>query len=363
MLLPIIVVLTYGTLYLVDIVRARLANHQSARYTAFALAHTALHDYKDDGFEIPANIPFIGGMFGRLGDASGAVVREAQTTQLARQRDESETIMTLEQRSVSITYDKVNHFPKATVIDLASAAGAGGTATFIIGLIGDILNYMLQAGTWRMGYNSAPLAQAESTMRVTLPSSSWFRFASRGRQTLRTSFSFQDQVALIADPWALDDGRDVRGGGYIGFENPDQTSEISRMQTQVNRLYLGQGFFFNSSSSTGRAIQDGFDAFADALGFVLAGDDLGSPLKARVSMYNYQSDNRFTNKVDRGRTDFEKNTGARRLYDEEVHVFDTTHMADDPSADDRGENIDVFKLRGKYFMGCKSAQSTGCTYE
>ena len=366
-----IVLLTYGTLFLYDVARARIINHSSARYAAFAMAHTAMHDYGDDSpVDIPANIPIVGGMFGQLGRASAAVQAQSTLFEQQRRTEEPPAVLTIRKDPVTLAYDHVKHFPGRTVTDISDALGGSADASLVMGIASSIINYILQGLVWQMGYNSAPMVRATSSTHVGTARFPWTAvgYTSRQATTLRLGFDITDEVALIADPWALDDGSDVRPGGYKGHENISNSGQpVARMQKQVARLFIGQGVIFKLLlKDTKGDMQSALDSFNGLLGNLLGTDPLGGPFSARVAMYNYRKDldgRQSPNANMWGRTSTEINLGAERMGQEEIFFFDTTQMAEDPQAPGTSPMLEAYRLRGKWFMGCPNAERVNCDYQ
>lgn len=366
-MLPVVVMLVYATMYLVDLVRARLQNHANARHVAFAMAHAPMHDY-GEGLQIPGNVPFVGGT-GKLAETRMAVIMDQTLAAFGEGIEEESLIMNVQQARVDIAFDKLDVAPGDTINEIADTFGAGDTFKTVVDIVSQVIDYGFEALVWSMGYNGTPVVRATSTTIVS-PTIFPKRYLDRAfdkQFALPGRFVLQDHVALVADPWALDDGRDVRPGGYYGHDDPHGKT-VSRFQKQVNNLYLGQGIFFKLLFRD--KADEARDAFAKLLDIYNVitfkqDDPLANPLVGKVVSYNYRYGDLNT-----GRTDFEPNTvedtwlgrDVTLIDGREVHVFDTTHMVDNLDKEDSGKNVDVFKLRGPYFMGCKDAQMVGCVY-
>jgi hypothetical protein len=175
-------------------------------------------------------------------------------------------------------------------------------------------------------------------------------------------FTITDSVTLLADPWGLGDGRDVRTPGYIGSVSAGtSTNTGAAMHSEVARL-----FFFKDGLPSGA--QDVLGAIQDIVS-TLSGNAAGfGPLNAKVASFGYSDDasgpasaSCTDTNPSLGCIDAFKENGAAEALDGSVHFFDTTQMRDrfgDPSP-----NVQAYQRRGSFYMGCPDSGTHDCQFK
>lgn len=358
LLLPALILVMFATFFLVDIVHAQLKNHETARYAAFAMAHNAMRDYKQNP-GIPPNIPIIGTLSGRAGVAQREVLEQTNRAYGRRASVDRSILGNVNLSRVNLSFGATNYYPTESVGQVMSWLGAesGGLGSVIQSIVGDVLNTIFNGALHLLGYNGAPLVTASAETRIDnaiFPS----RYTGTDGRDARpfTGLTLRDSVSLIADPWQLADGRDVWTGGYLD----DQTTEAA-MHAQVTRMYFFQGVITGGAGGEVSEFMELFSSLAGSLGAVagwfLSDDPYGNVLAARVASLNYHDH------IESGRLNPYTNVGVEpRGGGAQVPDFDTIGFRDDAFNDRHSEMIKMFERRGRFGMGCKQAQTPRCDY-
>lgn len=190
------------------------------------------------------------------------------------------------------------------------------------------------------GFNEDGYVEADVRISVTnrlLPrhymdqgGDAWFS----NRFLRRTSVDFNEHVELLADPWKLVEGNDVRHG---------QTS--GGFFQQVDRFFL--------AGSEGRAAAQPVAQLARlAVMLGMGGGELPDPLEPVVVSVNYGPGERAIGTVNLGVDE------GRGRHDSSpysvIHAYEDTFGFSSDDADGRPG-------RGNYYMGCAEPMQLGCT--
>lgn len=343
-MLPVLMVLALGTVYLCDMVVARIKNHEAARYAAFAMAKVSLSDYRGGNHTVRRN---------QVRD-----VIEDQTREIYQDFDSGREhvagragglALSGELAIVSVETSSIPVVPGDTIREVLNASGVDNAALrFVLDLVLGAVNELVLNQVGKLGFNTS--AMVEATV-----SSSWSNRLMPGilagsPTTARLDrFTLRDSVVVLGDSWALDDGRDVRSPGYIGATY-GSSSEESGFRKQVAKIS-------NISAIAPTALQGVLNSMTSALDVLFDGEAL-TPLSTRVSSLNYSNDSNAH--PHRGRAKpFDDSFSSPRGKEDEQRVFETNHFEETRSP---RPNVEALQVRGAHFMGCVDAQKRRCTY-
>lgn len=357
LLAPILVLLIFASVYLSDLVTARLRTHEVVRYAAFAMAKQPLTDYW-----APAGGSTAGAQTTMFNAAQARVKTETEKiyAHLDSMFDvpvhQVSLIGTL--TSVNITAQPLPVLPSASLSELGTALGGGIVTETVIQLIGGLINSLIQGQVDKLGYNGKAVVRVQAMSawaNVFLPQVLQ-RYVGH---TQLAAFPLTDTVILAADPWGLGDGGDVRTPGYIN-RDPGQPKNEAALHNQVQRMY-----FLNGAMPG--VVQFWLTAFQEVTA-VISGAGVGfGPLDAKVASFNY-TDQASTPAADKcdgttgqslGCQDVFKVNGASNGAG--IRNFETTQMRD--RFNGTSPNVQAYQLRGNHYMGCKKSEQHDCTFQ
>jgi hypothetical protein len=348
LLLPIFAMVLLFSLYLVDQFVARARAHEAARYVAFASAHMGLRDYNADAPWAAPSLPYVGSipLGGRKNSALAAVRENASELYAQQVGAHAGFVGRSTPPVIGFSSEPYQYIPGHAVAEVTDAVTKNAGAASIVTTVGKVISWVFALGAMKtLGFDPAPVVTATASTNlefVGLPQRLFNLTRTDGKE-LRQRRTEQ-AVTLIADNWALGDGRNVERGGYI-----NDTDTVSAMQKQVDRLYLAHGLL---ELGLGKGLTDVIDKMITGVGKIMSDDKLGNIARGRVAMKNYNAT---------------PNNGAvaNPLQDGQVKdafetSYDTTHMRDDATPSRQEEGM---KNRGPYFMGCKRPQTSECRQE
>lgn len=331
-LLPILVFLAYATVSLTSMVIFENRLFEAARFGAFAAAKAKLSNYQPSGHS-------------SHGEATRRVLRDA-TTSLYRDFDSAnehnllEQPMALDQAlvSVNVTQHPIPLVPTRSIDEIVQAAGVGspGVSLALQVLLGWIGNSLLLNQVGKLGLQTD--AQIDSTVTAVVRP----KFAVLGALAPQTR---SRTVRLVGDSWALDDGRDVRTPGLIGYQRGG-SEEVSALRHAVAKIS-------NISAIAPAGIGQALQSFTAAFGVIFGGTVL-TPLDARVASLNYDHTSQHHGRSNPFDDAYEFNGVA-----EEQRSFETNHHADGRQP---APNAQALSVRGPYFMGCKQSAARRCRF-
>jgi hypothetical protein len=204
-------------------------------------------------------------------------------------------------------------------------------------MMGSFLRRQYSSSSW--GFNDDGYVEADIRISVTnrlLPrhymdqgGDAWFA----NRFLRRTSVDFEEHVELLADPWKLVEGQDVR----------HETSSGGFFQ-QVDRFFM--------AGSEGRAVAQPIAQLARlSVMLGMGGGELPDPLRPVVVSVNYGP----TAKAGTVNLDVDEGRGQHDTAPYSViHAYEDTFNFSSDDADGRPG-------RGNYYMGCAEPMQLGCT--
>ena len=334
---PVLVSLLLFSLFLLDIVRARIKVREASRYVAWEMTRYALSDHGQGRHE-------------RAFDgARQAVVAEA--TERFADLDSLEPsgrfgfMLRAEPATVTIQNQTVDGFELTRVFP----GGAGGLGPEAAAAAGQPLGFFLD----RFHFNTRGQVSVEvgTTLASTLlpqnflqkESGGFFSVDHWGGRDL-SRLPVRSRYTLIADGWHLPEGGDAvmrarRAGMPPGGAPHGLRAQVARM------TFLGVGDYF---------AQVGLERFGAVAHFLLP--DFRGPF---VVAHNYvpSESGRGCNKDAHGAAMGLNNLNTHPgLDDPAQRCFDTAPFRDTQTYD-RSLYRKMFMARGPHFMGCKNAQA------
>ncbi len=353
-MLPLFLLILLATMYLVDVVRARLRAHELARYGAFASAHMALRDYAE---ETPITVPFLGTLYGRKASAIGALQLHTSTYARRELALGKSIVGDFGDAQVSLAASPFSYVPMNTAAEILDSLGESDAAS-IVSTIGDVLHWTLSLLFDYFGFEGAPTMTATATIPIDFHVPWEYLGYKPGDAGKMSRARIEEKVSVISDSWALGDGSDVWAGGYPGSRvTLQRLGEAAPMQKQVDRMYLLKGLI---AGEVGDSIKGFMGAFTEVLSFFVSSDPLGKIDAARVTMKNYGLTGATATT---GMIDVFENLskGLEGLEPGEFRWYDTTQMRDDPENEGaNSRHLRGLRNRGPYFMGCPHSQDPRC---
>ncbi len=349
LLIPVIVLLIYASIYLTDITRARLKTMEAARYAAFAMNKQPLVDYlKNDnrGKFTTARDALqteTERLYGALNSARPAWAVGAAPVPGAGSSS-SALDGQIAPGGVVIEATANLPVPTASLDALLATLGLNPIVSTIVSIVADAINAWFSGTLNGIGYDGNALVSATVT-------STWHNhlmpgaFSSTGgvltggllnfppAQALQ-QVTIKEKVVVLADPWNLGDGSSVTTPG-----------SNSMFQAQVDRMALNPAILGPIPQPAQQAISDAKSIFS-ALP--------GAPFTAKVASLNYGAGS-TGDAATSGQEDVFKANAAN--YDG-VYLFDTMPMQDGGSS----PNQAAIRDRGNNFLGCPQKQADSCNY-
>lgn len=334
LVVPLLVSILMFSMYLADIVRAKLKLQEASRYIAWEMTSYTLSDYAtadhDQAFTTALN----------------ATVSEARE----RYKD-FDSIEPNVQFGFMLRADPAEVDIQDQVVagvDLSRVFPSGGTGDEVAQATGKTINFFLD----RFKFNTKGQVQVEVTSRLTnrlLPrqylqkeQGGFFAVDNWGGRDLN-DMQVKNRFTLIANGWQLPDGADARvkprrAGVHDGDTQHGLFLQVDRMK------FLGVGSYMD---------QVGLDQLADVATFIFP-DFLG-PF---VVSHNYwpgdaQGCSKDKHGAYAGLNNLDNYPG---LDDDKQRCFDTVPFRDTQAYDDSLYRS-IFMARGENFMGCKNAQA------
>ena len=341
---PLLVTILLFSMYLTELVRAKLKLLEMARYATWEMTSYTLSDFgkadHDAAFE-DAKREALDEVRERFRDMDSVESNAPAGTFIARYTD--------------IQADLVNKEVPFIEAGLVLGHSGEGYADSILGAVNGGANGLL--GFWK--FNTKGWVEARVGMRfqnAILPRSYLDETGGQGGFFKENMFGGRDLNSLqlnthhsmYATGWNLPDGSDAiikgrRSGAHTGGDDPHG------LYVQVNRMtFLGVKERIESSPLG--AVLDFFKAFSPAfLGTFVVSKNYGLP-----DTLNCVGINTFPAGAAHGLQD--QMTNDKELLDfERPQCFDTAPFRDNELAD--SQYIKIFEARGEHFMGCKNPQA------
>lgn len=353
---PVLVMILLFSMYLTELVRAKLKLQEFARYTVWEMTSYTLSDFAkakhDDAFR----------------DARQEMMAEA----VERYRDMDSVEPNAPRGNFVASYSDVAGTVENKEIPLFEAGlmlgnGGEGFASDVVSAANVGANQLL--GGW--DFNTKGWVEAETSMRfndLLLPehyldegSGGFFKVDPFGGKSIR-SLELKSRFSMYADPWNLEDGSDAtmrerRAGSHR--KGPQDMPH--GLYQQVDRMvFLGAR----------QQLEDNVGILGDFQQFIqqISPDLVGT----FVVSHNYTLSPRGGDAAAWGRECIGEDTGIESYpFEAEGGLnnlgkfsqidwprpmcFDTAPFRDQPY--DRSQYIRIFKSRGEHFMGCKNPQA------
>ncbi|QRO01201.1 pilus assembly protein [Archangium violaceum] len=336
LVVPLLVSILMFSIFLSEIIRAKLKLQEASRYVAWEMTSYALSDYGSGDHEKAFDV------------AMTASVKEAAERYRDLDSIEPEgrfgTMLRAEPAQVTIKNQGVSGIDLSRVFE-----GSGGMGAEAASAVGKTLDYFLE----HFHFNTKGQVEVELRSRLTsigLPRNylqkedkGFFTVDNWGGKDL-SNMQVKNRFTLIANGWQLPDGGDAlvkskRAGVHGGGSDHGLYLQVDRMK------FLGIGNY------TG---QVGLDQLSEVANFLLP-DFLGPFVVA----HNYKPGEsaRDCNKSKHGAPMGLNNLNSYPgLDDPDQRCFDTAPFRD-TQAYDSSLYRKVFMARGENFMGCKNMQA------
>jgi hypothetical protein len=353
LVVPVLVMILLFSMYLTELVRAKLKMQEFARYTVWEMTSYTLSDFatgnNDQAFT----------------DANTEMLEEATE----RYKDMDSVEPNAPKGNFVARYTEVKAEVKNKEVPLIETGlvlgnDGEGYASDIAGAVNGGANAVL--GFWK--FNTKGWLQADVDMKFNnalIPTSyldrdrpgGFFKVDPFGGKDLR-SLALKSRFSMYADPWNLEDGadatiRDRRAGAHR--EGP--TDMPHGLYKQVNRMvFLGVLSKLEDAVGGISQFRQFLNSFAPAfLGtFVVSHNYTANPggdwkrecigEDTGIEAYPAEAEGGLNNLNKFSRIDWPRPT-----------CFDTAPFRDQPY--DKSQYIQIFKARGDFFMGCKNAQA------
>ncbi|WP_224360380.1 TadE/TadG family type IV pilus assembly protein [Hyalangium versicolor] len=359
LIIPVLVMILMFSMYLTELVRAKLKLQEFARYTVWEMTSYTLSDFAnakhDEAFT----------------DAQREMMEEA----VERYKDLDSVESNAPPGNFVARYSEVQgtvHNKEVPFFEQGLVLGndAGGLGSSVVGAVNAGANQLL-GNVW--DFNTKGWVQSEVSMKfndVLIPQSyldqggqgGFFKVDPLGGKNIR-SLALQSRFSMYADPWAMDDGADAtirgrRAGAHrSGPENMPHGlyKQVDRMvflglRSELEEAVGGIGQFRQFLQSFSPAFLGTFVVShnygpspsgdsASTWGRECIGEDTG------IESYPAQAEGGLNNLNKFSQIDWPRPT-----------CFETAPFRDQPY--DKSQYIQIFKARGDHFMGCKNAQAT-----
>ena len=357
LIVPLLVTILLFSMYLTELVRAKLKLQEFARYTVWEMTSYTLSDFArarhDDAFT-DARREMMAEAVERYRDMDSVEPNALPGNFVARYSDVAGTVQNKE----------IPLFEAGLVL----GNGGEGFAAGVAGAANVGANQLL-GGVW--DFNTKGWVEAETSMRfndLLLPEhyldeggSGFFTVDTFGGQNLR-SLELKSRFSMYADPWNLEDGSDATmRGRRAGAHRKGPRDTPHGLYQQVDRMvFLG--------------VRDELEDRVSVIGDFRQFLQRITPafLGAFVVSHNYGPSPGGADAAAWGRECIGEDTGIES-YPREAEgglnnlgrfsqidwprpmCFDTAPFRDQPY--DRSHYIWLFKARGDHFMGCKNPQA------
>ncbi len=353
LIVPVLVMILLFSMYLTELVRAKLKLQEFARYVVFEMTSYTLSDFAtakhDDAFN----------------DAKREVMEEA--TERFKDMDSVEPNApkgNFVARYTDVTGTMQNKDIPLFEAGLALGNDGNGFASDVVSAVNVGANRLLNV--W--SFNTKGWVEADVSMNfnnVLIPKSyldeggsgGFFKVDPFGGKDLR-SLGLKSRFSMYADPWNMEDGADATiRGRRAGAHREGPTDMPHGLYKQVDRMvFLGlRNKLEEAVGGIGQFrqfLQDFSPAFLGT--FVVSHNYGPSPdgdwsrecigKDTGIESYPPEAEGGLNNLNKLSQIDWPRPT-----------CFDTAPFRDQPY--DKSQYIQIFKARGDYFMGCKNAEA------
>lgn len=356
LVVPVLVIILLFSMYLTELVRAKLKLQELSRYTVWEMTSYTLSDFArakhDDAFT-GAKREMMAEALERYKDMDSVEPNALPGNFVARYSDVAGTV---ENKEIPL-------FEAGLVLGNSGE----GFAAEVVGAANAGVNPLL--GGWE--FNTKGWVEAETSMRfndLLIPEhyldegpGGFFKVDSFGGHDLR-SLELKSRYSMYADPWNLEDGSDATmRGRRAGAHRKGPRDMPHGLYQQVDRMvFLG--------------VRDELEEHIGLIGDFRQFLQQVSPafLGTFVVSHNYGPSPGGDDAAAWGRECIGEDTGIES-YPREAEgglnnlgrfsqidwprpmCFDTAPFRDQPY--DRSQYLNIFKARGDHFMGCKNAQA------
>lgn len=358
LIVPVLVMILLFSMYLTELVRAKLKLQEFARYVVFEMTSYTLSDFANAKHEeafVDAQKEMMEEAVDRYKDMDSVEPNAPAGNFVARFAD--------------VTGKVENKEVPFFEAGLALGNDGDGFASEVVSAVNGGANKLL-GDVWH--FNTKGWVQSEVSMKfndVLIPQSyldegrpgGFFTVDPFGGKSIR-SLGLKSRFSMYADPWAMDDGADATiRGRRAGAHRAGPEDMPHGLYKQVDRMvFLGvRGKLEEAVGGIGQFrqfLQNFSPAFlgtfvvshnygpspggssASAWGRECIGEDTG------ILSYPSEAEGGLNNLNKFSQIDWPRPT-----------CFDTAPFRDQPY--DKAQYIQIFKARGDYFMGCKNAEA------
>jgi Flp pilus assembly protein TadG len=357
LIVPVLVMILLFSMYLTELVRAKLKVQELARYVVFEMTSYTLSDFataKHDEAFTDAKREALDEALERFKDMDSVEPNAPKGNFVARYSD---VAATMQNKDIPL-------FEAGLVL----GNDGNGFASKVVSAANVGANRLLS----HWDFNTKGWVEADVSMNfnnVLIPQSyldeggsgGFFKVDPTGGKDLR-SLALKSRFSMYADPWAMDDGADATiRGRRAGAHRKGPEDMPHGLYKQVSRMV-----FLGLSDDLNKAV-GGIDQFRDFLA-----NFAPAFLGTFVVSHNYGPSPGGGDAKDWGRECIGEDTGIE-AYPPEAEgglnnlnkfsqvdwprptCFDTAPFRDQPY--DKSQYIQIFKARGDYFMGCKNAEA------
>jgi hypothetical protein len=356
-IVPVLVMILLFSMYLTELVRAKLKLQEFARYVTFELTSYTLSDFAG----------------GKHDEAFTDAQKEMMDEALERYKDMDSVEPNAPKGNFVARYTEV----KGTVVNkdipllesgLVLGNDGDGFASEVVGAVNVGANRLLNV--W--DFNTKGWVEAEVSMsfeNVLIPrhyldesgQGGFFKVDPSGGQDLR-SLGLKSRFSMYADPWNLEDGADATiRGRRAGAHRKGSGDMPHGLYKQVDRMvFLGVRSKLEEAVGGIGQFRQFLQNFSPAfLGTFVVSHNYGpSPGGAESSEWGRECIGKDTGiesyppEAEGGLNNLDK---FSQLDWPRPKCFDTAPFRDQPY--DKSQYIQIFKARGEYFMGCKNAEA------
>ncbi|MFL5350463.1 MAG: TadE/TadG family type IV pilus assembly protein [Hyalangium sp.] len=354
LIVPVLVMILFFSMYLTELVRAKLKVQEFARYVVFEMTSYTLSDFataEHDKAFTDAKKEVMDEAVERFKDMDSVEPNAPQGTFVARYSDVAGT---MQNKDIPL-------FEAGLVL----GNDGNGFGSEVVSAVNVGANKLLNV--W--SFNTKGWVQSDVSMKfnnVLIPKSyldeggsgGFFTVDPTGNKDIR-SLALKSRFSMYADPWNMEDGADATiRGRRAGAHREGPTDMPHGLYKQVDRMVF-LGVRSKLAGAAGGVIgqfqdflQKIFPAFVGT--FVVShnyttspggdfsreciGEDLG------ISSYPPEAEGGLNNLDKFSQLDWPR-----------PKCFDTAPFRDQPY--DKSQYIQIFKARGDFFMGCKNAEA------
>jgi hypothetical protein len=364
---PLIVMVLLFAIWFVELLQIKLKVQEAARYAAWEATSYKLHDY-DKGpselsklsWEMTTKVSLEA--IQRYMDLDSTTAGLSLNNEIFAASWTPPLIFVIDQQEELVYGGPIVNFlfsVAGTIFDFVSALTYKGTVSNPVALSliaagkdygGAMTSRMFGNSAWGFNRNSYAMATAALMVKN--------NFVNRGVGSMLLpstigTVMLTEKHAVLADPWHLEDGRDVPQSKSSGRAGPGVSSDRAYWK-QIDRMY----FIRKPARQVGETWIKAFKLLMDLANGLAAistqsWPDVGDKEMAQATVVsrNYTDDQGKT-----GQVTISQDNGTKDYDTAPVGLGNLQHGGGD-LLKDHGKTL---KARGKYFMGCDKEMSLGC---